>query len=34
MLIIYIVLGAFAIGSSIVLATELSKVRTGKRLFF
>lgn len=34
MMIIYIVLGAFALGSSIVLATELTKVRTGKKLFF
>jgi hypothetical protein len=34
MMIIYIVLGAFALGSSIVLATELTKVRTGKKLFY
>lgn len=34
MMIIYIVLGAFALGSSIVLATELTKVRAGKKLFF
>ncbi len=34
MMIIYIVLGAFALGSSIVLATELTNVRTGKKLFF
>jgi hypothetical protein len=33
-MIIYIVLGAFALGSSIVLATELTKVRTGKKLFY
>jgi hypothetical protein len=34
MMIIYIVLGAFAIGSSIVLASEISRVRAGKNSLF